>query len=153
MFYSLVIWDQVAEHAVESFLLRTICLGSSKLLWLFDRLSKVLQHNVRGAIERKLTLSQQQEPSALDAIQYVVPKPILFMHGTADQVAPLWQSERMHYRAELYARESDAITTGESLPSSELWTVDGGRHGELLSSNRSHYIAKVSALIEQVAAF
>lgn len=85
------------------------------LLWLISRLA-VLRMGGVG------------QPSPLEVVDRIAPRPLLLMHGTADGAIPYQQSEQLFARA----REPK-----------ELWIVPGGQHAMLYNSNPDEWRQRV----------
>ena len=68
------------------------------------------------------------EPSPLEVVDRIAPRPLLLMHGTEDKDIPYAHSEA------LYARADDP---------KELWIVEGGQHAMLYNSHPDEWRQRV----------
>lgn len=57
-------------------------------------------------------------PAPIDVVDQIAPRPLLLMHGTADEIVPVEHSERLHAKA------------GET---AELWLAPDARHSALIN--------------------
>jgi len=83
---------------------------------------------VNTALWRMDGLDALRRPSPLEAVGQIAPRPLLLMHGTADEVIPLDHSKR------LLAAAGD---------SAELWIVDGAEHAALFNRDPEAYEARI----------
>lgn len=80
------------------------------------------------ALWRMGGLDALRRPSPIEAVGEIAPRPLLLMHGTADEVIPLDHSERLL-----------AAAGG----STELWIVEGGEHAALFNRDPVGYETRI----------
>jgi dipeptidyl aminopeptidase/acylaminoacyl peptidase len=73
-------------------------------------------------------------PSPLEATPNISPRPLLLMHGTADQLIPYSHSEQLHSVAGQPA---------------ELWIAQDARHAQLIDRYPEEYKKRLMAFLEQ----
>ena len=84
------------------------------------------------ALYRLLSGTEPGEASPVRAIGAIAPRPILIIHGTADQTVPVSDSERL------------LIAAGAS--TTKRWLVRDGRHNESYFVDEREYLTRVATL-------
>jgi fermentation-respiration switch protein FrsA (DUF1100 family) len=74
------------------------------------------------------------EPDAIDVVGQIAPRPLLLMHGTADQAVSVWQSEALFDQA------------GEP---KELWILEGAEHTALFNLAPDEYERRVVGFLDR----
>lgn len=74
------------------------------------------------------------EPNAIDVVNQIAPRPLLLMHGTADQSVGFWQSEKLYEQA------------GEP---KEIWILEGAEHTALFNKAPEEFQQRVIGFLDR----
>ena len=74
------------------------------------------------------------EPNAIDVVGQIAPRPLLLMHGTADQAVGFWQSEKLYKQA------------GEP---KEIWILEGAEHTALFNKAPEEFEQRVVGFLDR----
>ena len=74
------------------------------------------------------------EPDAIDVVGRIAPRPLLLMHGTADQAVSVWQSEALFDQAN---------------EPKELWILEGAEHTALFNLAPAEYERRVVGFLDR----
>ena len=72
---------------------------------------------------------------AVDAVGKLAPRPLLLLHGTADEIVPPWHSEMVYTNARSPKR---------------LYMAAGAKHGQLYETHRAEVEGYMLELLETV---
>jgi len=79
---------------------------------------------------RWLTRSDERVVRPAAVISRLAPRPVLLIHGMADRVIPVAESQKL-------------LAAAEGNPRAELWLVPGGRHTHSYEADPAAYVARV----------
>jgi len=86
------------------------------------------------ALSTRLHFDMLGEPDAIDVVAMISPRPLLLMHGTADQAVAVWQSEALFEAA------------GEP---KALWILEGAEHTALFNLSPTEYEQRVVGFLDR----
>lgn len=98
-------------------------LGESRFFGSFPRFYRALILSIL-----KLRFGLWGEPDSIDVIAQIAPRPLLLMHGTADQSVGVWQTQLLYDRSE---------------GPKELWILEGAEHTALFNKDPLEYERRV----------
>lgn len=85
-----------------------------------------------------MTSIDPQKMSPEDDMARIAPRPVMLIHGTADETIPVGKADRLY---SAYTGPADKIT---------LWKVYGAKHVESYETNPDDYLLKVLGFLDRV---
>ena len=111
---------------------------SLTLLPLRSQCQGLLCNFVRGTFEDKKKKGDLSFwKGAVDAVGKLSPRPVLLLHGSADDVVPAWHSEMIYFNAH---------------GPRTLWIAPGGHHNQLYDSHREGVQRRVEEVVRVAVA-